>query len=52
MPDADPLAPPAHGEDQGTAADGLPLFYELDRRAWRAWLGAHHATARGVWLVY
>lgn len=22
-----------------------------DRAAWRAWLIAHHATARGVWLV-
>ncbi len=40
------------GEDQGVAADGLPLFYAPDRQAWRAWLDEHHATARGVWLVY
>jgi uncharacterized protein YdeI (YjbR/CyaY-like superfamily) len=26
--------------------------YPPDRAAWRAWLAAHHATAKGVWLVY
>ena len=37
---------------QGVAADGLPLIYAPDRQAWRQWLEASHATARGVWLVY
>lgn len=40
------------GEEQGSAADGLSLYYAPDRQAWRAWLGEHHTTARGVWLVY
>ena len=26
--------------------------YPPDRAAWRAWLETHHATAKGVWLVY
>lgn len=26
--------------------------YPPDRTAWRAWLQAHHETAKGVWLVY
>jgi uncharacterized protein YdeI (YjbR/CyaY-like superfamily) len=29
-----------------------PLLEPTDRRAWRAWLEAHHATASGVWLVW
>lgn len=28
------------------------LFYTSERRAWRAWLRAHHATAAEIWLVY
>jgi uncharacterized protein YdeI (YjbR/CyaY-like superfamily) len=27
-------------------------FAARDRRAWRAWLRRHHATAREVWLVF
>jgi uncharacterized protein YdeI (YjbR/CyaY-like superfamily) len=30
----------------------ITLFYAPDRRAWRAWLEQHHATAPGVWLIY
>ena len=26
--------------------------YAKDRQAWRAWLEAHHATEKSVWLVY
>lgn len=26
--------------------------YPPDRAAWRAWLETHHATAKGVWLIY
>ncbi len=32
--------------------DGLDAVYAPDRASWRAWLERHHATARGVWLVY
>jgi uncharacterized protein YdeI (YjbR/CyaY-like superfamily) len=28
-----------------------PSVHAEDRAAWRAWLEANHATARGVWLV-
>ncbi len=31
--------------------DDAPLVQPDDRAAWRAWLDANHATARGVWLV-
>jgi uncharacterized protein YdeI (YjbR/CyaY-like superfamily) len=29
----------------------LPELIVADERAWRQWLGAHHAEPRGVWLV-
>jgi uncharacterized protein YdeI (YjbR/CyaY-like superfamily) len=28
------------------------VVYPPDRAAWRAWLQAHHETAKGIWLVY
>lgn len=31
--------------------DEAPYVQPDDRAAWRAWLEANHATARGVWLV-
>jgi uncharacterized protein YdeI (YjbR/CyaY-like superfamily) len=34
-----------------SALDDAPLVQPDDRAAWRAWLQANHATARGVWLV-
>jgi uncharacterized protein YdeI (YjbR/CyaY-like superfamily) len=34
-----------------TAFDDAPAVHADDRATWRAWLEAHHATARGVWLV-
>jgi uncharacterized protein YdeI (YjbR/CyaY-like superfamily) len=34
-----------------SALDDAPLFQPGDRAAWRDWLQANHATARGVWLV-
>jgi uncharacterized protein YdeI (YjbR/CyaY-like superfamily) len=34
-----------------SALDDAPLVQPDDRAAWRAWLEANHATARGVWLV-
>jgi uncharacterized protein YdeI (YjbR/CyaY-like superfamily) len=27
-------------------------FYAPDRATWRIWLAEHHATSKGVWLVY
>ncbi|HET9681430.1 MAG TPA: YdeI/OmpD-associated family protein [Candidatus Limnocylindrales bacterium] len=38
-------------EVQVGALDEAPKVQLDDRWAWRAWLEAHHATARGVWLV-
>ncbi len=29
-----------------------PEFYAKDRQAWRAWLEAHHAKEKAVWLIY
>lgn len=34
-----------------TARDDAPSIHPEDRAAWRAWLEANHATARGVHLV-
>jgi hypothetical protein len=33
------------------ALDDAPQVHVDDRAAWRAWLEANHATARGAWLV-
>lgn len=30
---------------------GFPIYHPPDLAAWRAWLAAHHATARGVWVA-
>jgi uncharacterized protein YdeI (YjbR/CyaY-like superfamily) len=32
--------------------DGIERFHASDRADWRAWLEAHHASSRGVWLIY
>lgn len=29
----------------------FPVYHPPDLAAWRAWLAAHHATARGVWVA-
>jgi uncharacterized protein YdeI (YjbR/CyaY-like superfamily) len=34
-----------------SAVDDLEHVHPEDRAAWRAWLVANHATARGAWLV-
>lgn len=36
---------------EGVAPDGRPWVGPFDRAAWRAWLIAHHATSRGVYLA-
>jgi uncharacterized protein YdeI (YjbR/CyaY-like superfamily) len=30
----------------------LPLLHLVNRRQWRSWLTKHHASSRGVWLVF
>jgi len=32
--------------------DRAPLLHVTTRSAWRAWLAAHHATAKEAWLVF
>ena len=34
-----------------SALDDAPHVQADDAASWRAWLEAHHATARGVWLI-
>ena len=34
-----------------SALDDAPHVHAHDRAAWRTWLEANHATARGAWLV-
>jgi uncharacterized protein YdeI (YjbR/CyaY-like superfamily) len=34
-----------------TENDRRPTFFAASAAAWRAWLEAHHATEREVWLV-
>jgi uncharacterized protein YdeI (YjbR/CyaY-like superfamily) len=34
------------------AGKELPRHHAPDRKAWRRWLQANHASAAGVWLVY
>src|SRR5215208_2612732 len=35
-----------------TKTPELPVMRFEDPRAWEAWLEAHHATARGVWIPF
>src|SRR6185295_4349223 len=35
-----------------TVKKGANLLYVPDRHEWRAWLQAHHAAEKEVWLVY
>ena len=46
MADHDFAEPP-----EGIAPDGRPWVHPLTRGAWRAWLGEHHGTSRGVYFV-
>lgn len=34
-----------------THTDGFPIVEVNSRGEWRAWLTAHHATSKGVWLL-
>ena len=45
-----PAVPPSASEHPATGKFGYPIYHALSRAQWRAWLTAHHAVARGVWL--
>ena len=32
--------------------DQVEQIYAKDRHSWRRWLELHHATSKGVWLIY
>jgi uncharacterized protein YdeI (YjbR/CyaY-like superfamily) len=44
-------APPTASEHPATWKFDLPVYHPDDLAAWRAWLAAHHDTARGVWVA-
>lgn len=46
-----PGVPPSASDHPDTWKFDLPIYHPPDRAAWRAWLAAHHGTARGVWVV-
>jgi uncharacterized protein YdeI (YjbR/CyaY-like superfamily) len=39
------------GSRSGALASGPTRFEAPDAASWRAWLAAHHAVSKGVWLV-
>jgi uncharacterized protein YdeI (YjbR/CyaY-like superfamily) len=43
--------PPTASEHPATWKFDYPIYHAETRAAWRAWLTANHATARGVWLA-
>ena len=43
--------PPTSSQHPATWKFDLPVYHPEDLAAWRAWLEAHHATARGVWVA-
>ncbi len=45
-----PAVPPSASEHPPTGKFGYPIYHATSRAQWRAWLAAHHATERGVWL--
>ena len=42
--------PPSASEHPATGKFGYPIYHALTRAQWRAWLSAHYASERGVWL--
>lgn len=42
--------PPSASEHPATGKFGYPIYHAVSRPQWRAWLLAHHASERGVWL--
>lgn len=43
--------PPTESEHPATWKFDFPIFHPADLAAWRAWLAANHATARGCWVM-
>jgi len=43
--------PPTSSQHPATWKFDLPVYHPENLAAWRAWLEAHHATARGVWVA-
>jgi uncharacterized protein YdeI (YjbR/CyaY-like superfamily) len=43
--------PPSASAHPPTWKFDYPIFHAETRAAWRAWLAAHHAQERGVWLA-
>lgn len=43
--------PPTASEHPATWKHGYPIYHPANREAWRAWLEAHQASARGVWVA-
>ncbi len=41
---------PSASEHPTTWKFGFPIYHAESRAQWRAWLEAHHGSARGVWL--
>jgi len=44
------LTPPSSSEHPATWKFDFPIYHAETRAQWRAWLGANHDSARGVWL--
>jgi len=45
-----PAVPPSASDHPALWKFDYPIYHAETRPQWRAWLAAHHATARGVWL--
>jgi uncharacterized protein YdeI (YjbR/CyaY-like superfamily) len=43
--------PASESEHPATWKFDFPIYHPADLAAWRAWLAAHHATARGCWVA-
>jgi len=43
--------PPTASSHPATWKFDYPIYHPADRAAWRSWLEANHASARGVWVA-
>ncbi|MEZ5140416.1 MAG: hypothetical protein R2711_17080, partial [Acidimicrobiales bacterium] len=43
--------PPTASSHPATWKFDYPIYHPVDRAAWRSWLEANHASARGVWVA-
>jgi uncharacterized protein YdeI (YjbR/CyaY-like superfamily) len=44
------MPPPSSSDHPATWKFDYPIYHAESRAQWRAWLSAHHDSARGVWL--